>query len=385
MEVLNKDLLHDQIFDGEDGEDADLGEDGSPDVLNTKKKVIVKKSGKPQNLDLLPSNYSSYILQDDQAANTPNGIFLNTPNHMIKEVVQVDDGFTLIQESIFNKEDYSEGSQAESDMSENSNKSDLNEFPQPEQEQEEEVIENEDQEEFQQFPVNGNDELIQPLLNQEEQFDMFHPTQQDSNQGSFDEALQQQDDIEEIDQTVIAQGHQPMEHEEDEDHHAQLIQTQEALSMMEEKFAILNDQLTKLSGTTMMLETELVKRNMEIGQKCNEIVHIKAHNQQLEEKCHEQEIVLRRNKTMAKDLNTYKKLIKDQNECIEQLHKSQAEDQLLVKSLQKENKKLKESMAMGLAGVRQSTARVAQPSRNSMGSSTASITQSFYASRKSES
>ena len=87
MEVLNKDLLHDQIFDGEDGEDADLGEDGSPDVLNTKKKVIVKKSGKPQNLDLLPSNYSNYILQDDQAANTPNDIFLNTPSHMIKEVV----------------------------------------------------------------------------------------------------------------------------------------------------------------------------------------------------------------------------------------------------------------------------------------------------------
>ena len=134
-----------------------------------------------------------------------------------------------------------------------------------------------------------------------------------------------------------------------------------------------------------MLETELVKRNMEIGQKCNEIVHIKAHNDQLTEKCHEQEIVLRRNRTMAKDLNTYKKLIKDQNDCIEALHKSQAEDQLLIKSLQKENKKLKESMAMGLAGVRQTTARAPQPSRNSIGSSAASITQSFYASRKSES
>ena len=129
MEVLNKDLLHDQIFDGEDGEDADLGEDGSPDVLNTKKKIIVKKSGKPQNLDLLPSNYSSYILQDDQAGHTPKDILLQTPSHMIKEVVQVDDDFTLIQESIFNKEDYSEGSQVESDMSENSNKSNLDEFP----------------------------------------------------------------------------------------------------------------------------------------------------------------------------------------------------------------------------------------------------------------
>ena len=87
---------------------------------------------------------------------------------MIKEVVQVDDGFTLIQESIFNKEDYSEGSQVESDMSENSNKSNLDEFPQPEQEQVEEAIDNEDQEEFQDYPVHGNDELIQPLLNQEE-------------------------------------------------------------------------------------------------------------------------------------------------------------------------------------------------------------------------
>ena len=65
MEVLNQDLHHDQIFDGEDGEDADLGEDqDSPEVLNTKKKIKVKKSGKPQNLDLLPSNY---IYQSDQA------------------------------------------------------------------------------------------------------------------------------------------------------------------------------------------------------------------------------------------------------------------------------------------------------------------------------
>ena len=61
MEVLNQDLHHDQIFDGEDGEDADLDED-SPDVLNTKMKIKVKKSGKPQNLDLLPSNY---IYQND--------------------------------------------------------------------------------------------------------------------------------------------------------------------------------------------------------------------------------------------------------------------------------------------------------------------------------
>ena len=36
---------------------------------------------------------------------------------------------------------------------------------------------------------------------------------------------------------------------------------------------------------------------------------------------------------MNKDLNTYKKLIKDQNDCIEALHKSQNEDQLLIKSM----------------------------------------------------
>ena len=74
-------------------------------------------------------------MQDDHAANTPKGISLQTGMHMVKEVVHVDDGFTLIQESIFNK-DYSEGSQAESDMSENSNKSNLDEFPQPEHEEE---------------------------------------------------------------------------------------------------------------------------------------------------------------------------------------------------------------------------------------------------------
>ena len=34
---------------------------------------------------------------------------------------------------------------------------------------------------------------------------------------------------------------------------------------------------------------------------------------------------------MQKDLATYKKLIKDQNECIEQLHKSQNDDQILIK------------------------------------------------------
>ena len=45
---------------------------------------------------------------------------------------------------------------------------------------------------------------------------------------------------------------------------------------------------------------------------------------------------------MQKDLATYKKLIKDQNECIEQLHKSQNDDQILIKQLQKENKKLME-------------------------------------------
>ena len=58
MEVLNKDLHHDQIFEGEDGEDADLSEgQESPGRLQSKKKMIVKKSMKPQNLDLLPSNY----------------------------------------------------------------------------------------------------------------------------------------------------------------------------------------------------------------------------------------------------------------------------------------------------------------------------------------
>ena len=131
MEVLNQDLHHDQIFDGEDGEDADLGEDqDSPEVLNTKKKMTVKKSGKPQNLDLLPSNY---IYQSDEALLTPvpKDIAIHTqqPSHMVKEVVHVDDGYTLIQESIFNK-DYSE-EEAESDMSENDdgNAPELDEFP----------------------------------------------------------------------------------------------------------------------------------------------------------------------------------------------------------------------------------------------------------------
>ena len=78
--------------------------------------MIVKKSGKPQNLDLLPSNY---IYQDDQATPGVKDIAIHTqyPSHMVKEVVQVDDGFTLIQESIFNK-DYSDEEEVESDFSE---------------------------------------------------------------------------------------------------------------------------------------------------------------------------------------------------------------------------------------------------------------------------
>ena len=47
---------------------------------------------------------------------------------------------------------------------------------------------------------------------------------------------------------------------------------------------------------------------------------------------------------MTKDLATYKKLIKDQNDCIEQLHKSQNEDQIILRSLQKENKRLREQI-----------------------------------------
>ena len=98
--------------------------------MNTKKKINAKKSGKPQNLDLLPSNY---IYQSNQETLTPNtAAYGQAPSHMIKEVVHVDDGYTLIQESIFN-EDYSE-EEAESDMSENA--PDLEDCPKPDEDDE---------------------------------------------------------------------------------------------------------------------------------------------------------------------------------------------------------------------------------------------------------
>ena len=40
----------------------------------------------------------------------------------------------------------------------------------------------------------------------------------------------------------------------------ELLQTQQALAGMEEKFNILNNTLAQLKGTTLMLETELVKK-----------------------------------------------------------------------------------------------------------------------------
>ena len=74
---------------------------------------------------------------------------------------------------------------------------------------------------------------------------------------------------------------------------------------------------------------------------------------------------------MSKDLATYKKLIKDQNECIEALHKSQTEDQILLKTLQKENKRLREQMQMH-SSMRSPTAR----------STTSTIQQSGHATAK---
>ena len=65
---------------------------------------------------------------------------------------------------------------------------------------------------------------------------------------------------------------------------------------MEEKFMILNDQLAKLQGTTLMLETELVKKNKIIDNQYNELNLVKAENEQLQIKHHIQTANLRKNK-----------------------------------------------------------------------------------------
>ena len=63
---------------------------------------------------------------------------------------------------------------------------------------------------------------------------------------------------------------------------------------------------------------------------------------------------------MSKDLTTYKKLIKDQNDCIEQLHKSQNDDQIILRTLQKENKRLREQ-------IQTNQSAKSTPNKNQMG------------------
>ena len=87
---------------------------------------------------------------------------------MVKEVVQVDDGFTLIQESIFNK-DYSDEEEVESDFSENDdNQNPENEVQQPDCEEDDIYDEEEQHYNNDHVPGTGIDELIQPMLAQED-------------------------------------------------------------------------------------------------------------------------------------------------------------------------------------------------------------------------
>ena len=46
--------------------------------------------------------------------------------------------------------------------------------------------------------------------------------------------------------------------------------------------------------------------------------------------------------SMQKDLMAYQKLVKDQSECIESLHNTKSDDKKLLRSLQKENQRLKD-------------------------------------------
>ena len=49
--------------------------------------------------------------------------------------------------------------------------------------------------------------------------------------------------------------------------------------MMEEKFQMLNQQLTQLQSTTLMLETQLHKKNQEVDNQSKEIDRLKSHNE----------------------------------------------------------------------------------------------------------
>lgn len=134
IEHLNSDL-HDLIYSGEDE-----GESGPEDDLDcvtqtrsTKMKKLIgfKKSGKPQNLDLLPSNYNDEVQEYEQQPMLNSDVISNNgcqpetsqqilppmmPAHMIKEVVQVlDDDTYIVQDSIFNQRYQSEDDDLASD------------------------------------------------------------------------------------------------------------------------------------------------------------------------------------------------------------------------------------------------------------------------------
>ena len=88
IEHLNSDL-HDLIYSGEEDDEGEDGIDSLTQRSGAKaKKMHFKKSGKPQNLDLLPSNY----IEENQNSSDTHPM----PAHMIKEVVQVLDDDTYI-------------------------------------------------------------------------------------------------------------------------------------------------------------------------------------------------------------------------------------------------------------------------------------------------
>lgn len=197
IEHLNSDL-HDLIYEGEDGDSAEEDDIDSFALPHTQQRNGYKKitSGKPQNLDLLPSNYTEENVLAPSSEVVPEQL----PSHMIKEVVQVlDEDTYIVQESIFNQRYESEDEMDRSSNNpdetneENEDRPEDEEPDQPNYAPEEdapgeEVFDEEEDLYFDdgahnlQFQSNA-DQLIQPLLDQEENMfgvpleggNYFHP------------------------------------------------------------------------------------------------------------------------------------------------------------------------------------------------------------------
>ena len=93
-----------------------------------------------------------------------------------------------------------------------------------------------------------------------------------NNNESYELEEQHESPLVELPAQILVEDQLPTQGDE-------LLQTQQALACMEEKFNILNNTLAQLKGTTLMLETELVKKKEIIENQQTELILVKQENE----------------------------------------------------------------------------------------------------------